>query len=135
MGATLYADTFLASGVILTDPWAISIGRHTVLGHEVCISGHLIQDQEGWFGSVEVGNNVVIGARSFIWPDVKIGDGAKIAAYSVVARGTVIPQDEVWGGIPARRLKGSSEAQSVIDSDPRLNASALPTASLTGPSS
>jgi acetyltransferase-like isoleucine patch superfamily enzyme len=57
----------------------------------------------------------VFGARSFIWPDVKIGHGAKIAAYSVVARGTVIPPGEVWGGIPARKLKGASEAQTSLE--------------------
>jgi acetyltransferase-like isoleucine patch superfamily enzyme len=122
MGAKLYADTLLASGVMLTDPWAISIGRHTVVGHEACITGHLIQDQEVLFGRVEIGEDVVIGARAFIWPDVKIGHGAKIAAYSVVARGTVIPPKEVWGGIPARKLSGASAAQTSLE----LTLSGLP---------
>ena len=45
------------------------------------------------------------------------GNGAKIAAYSVVARGTVIPPDEVWGGIPARKLSCASEAQSPLSPD------------------
>ncbi len=131
MGTKLYADTLLASGVVLTDPWAVSIGRHTVVGHEVCISGHQIQDQELFLGWVEVGDDVVIGARSFIWPDVQIGNGAKIAAYSVVTRGTVIPPGEVWGGIPARKLRGASEAQTSLE----VTLSGLPHAepSLRGP--
>jgi len=122
MGAKLYTDTFLASGVLLMDPWAISIGRHTVVGGEACVSGHLIQDHEVLFGSVEVGDDVVIGARSFVWPDVKIGNGAKVAAYSVVTRGTVIPPGEVWGGIPARKLRGAAEAQTSLE----LTLSGLP---------
>jgi acetyltransferase-like isoleucine patch superfamily enzyme len=104
------------------DPWAISIGRHTIVGHEACISGHQIQDQELLLGRVEVGDDVVIGARAFIWPDVKIGNGAKIAAYSVVMRGTVIPPGEVWGGIPARKLRGASEPQTNLE----LTLSGLP---------
>ena len=133
MGAKLYADTFLASGVVLTDPWAISIGRNTVLGHEACIAGHQIQDQELILGRVEVGDDVVIGARAFVWPDVKIGNGAKIAAYSVGARGTVIPPGEVWGGIPARKLRGAAEGQTGASLESTL--SGLPHAepSLRGP--
>jgi acetyltransferase-like isoleucine patch superfamily enzyme len=115
MGATLYGDTALAAGVLLIDPWAISLGHHTVVGHEAMICGHQIQDQELLLGRVEVGDDVVIGARAWVWPDVKIGHGAKVAAYSVVARGTVIPPGEVWGGIPARKLRGASEAQPSLE--------------------
>ena len=115
MGPKIYADTFLASGALLADPWTLSIGRHTVVGQEACISGHQIQDQELFLGRVEVGDDVVIGARAFIWPDVKIGNGAKVAAYSVVARGTLIPPGEVWGGIPARKLKGASESSTSLE--------------------
>ena len=122
MGAKLYADTFLAVGVVLTEPWAVSLGRHIMLGHEVIICGHQIQDQELFLGRVEVGDNVLIGARAWIWPNVKIGNGAKVAAYSVVTRGTVIPPGEVWGGIPARKLRGSSEAQTSLE----LTLNALP---------
>jgi len=115
MGVKLYGDTFLAVGVLLMDPWAISLGRHTTIGHEAIICGHQIQDQELFLGRVEVGDDVLIGARAWVWPDVKIGNGATVAAYAVVSRGTVIPPGEVWGGIPARKLSGSSKAQTSLE--------------------
>lgn len=54
-------------------------------------------------GDIIVGNDVWIGRESVIMPGVKIGDGAIIAAYSVVAKD--VPAYTVYGGNPARFLK------------------------------
>lgn len=54
-------------------------------------------------GDIILGNDVWIGRESIIMPGVKIGDGAIIAAYSVVTR-DVMPYSVV-GGNPARFLK------------------------------
>lgn len=54
-------------------------------------------------GDTTVGNDVWIGRESVIMPGVSIGDGAVIAAYSVVARN--IPPYSVAGGNPARCIK------------------------------
>lgn len=51
---------------------------------------------------VLVGDDVWMGAGSSVMPGVSIGDGAVIAAGSVVVRD--VPGHEIWGGIPARRL-------------------------------
>ena len=54
-------------------------------------------------GDTVIGNDVWIGRESVIMPGVKIGDGAIIAAYSVVSKD--IPAYTVWGGNPARFIK------------------------------
>ena len=54
-------------------------------------------------GDTVVGNDVWIGRESVIMPGVKIGDGAIVAAYSVVAKD--IPPYSVFGGNPARFIK------------------------------
>lgn len=54
-------------------------------------------------GDTVVGNDVWLGRESVIMPGVKIGDGAIIAAYSVVAKD--VPAYTVYGGNPARFLK------------------------------
>lgn len=54
-------------------------------------------------GDTVIGNDVWIGRESVIMPGVKIGDGAIIAAYSVVSKN--IPAYTVWGGNPARFIK------------------------------
>ena len=54
-------------------------------------------------GDIVVGNDVWIGRESVIMPGVKIGDGAIVAAYSVVTRD--IPPYTVFGGNPAAFIK------------------------------
>ena len=54
-------------------------------------------------GDIVVGNDVWIGRNSVILPGVHIGDGAVIAAQSVVSRD--VPPYTVYGGNPARFLK------------------------------
>lgn len=54
-------------------------------------------------GDTVLGNDVWIGRESVIMPGIKIGDGAIVAAYSVVTKD--IPAYTVWGGNPARFIK------------------------------
>ena len=54
-------------------------------------------------GDTVIGNDVWIGRDSVIMPGVKIGDGAIIAAYSVVVKD--IEPYTVGGGNPARPIK------------------------------
>jgi acetyltransferase-like isoleucine patch superfamily enzyme len=60
---------------------------------------------------IEIGNNVWIGAGCVILPGTVIGDDAVIAAGSVV-RGNV-PSGELWGGVPARKIKAVGEERAV----------------------
>ena len=54
-------------------------------------------------GDTIVGNDVWFGRECVVMPGVKIGDGAIIAAYSVVAKD--VQPYTVFGGNPARLLK------------------------------
>ena len=52
---------------------------------------------------VEIGSDVLVGARSIILKGARIGDGSIIGAGSVVTG--VIPPGEVWAGNPAKFRK------------------------------
>ena len=54
-------------------------------------------------GQVIIGNNVWIGDKATILPNVKIGDGCAIGANSVVTKD--IPAYSIVGGNPARIIK------------------------------
>lgn len=53
-------------------------------------------------GEIHIGNNVVIGSDSIILYGKTIGNNVIVAAGSVVTKN--IPDDEVWGGNPARKI-------------------------------
>jgi len=55
------------------------------------------------FGQVRIGNDVTVFAHAVIGPGVTIGDGAIVAANSVVTHD--VPAQSMVGGAPARVLK------------------------------
>lgn len=59
--------------------------------------------QAGLRGDTAVGNDVWIGANAVILPGVRIGDGAVIAAESVVSRD--VPPYAIVAGNPAREVR------------------------------
>ena len=55
--------------------------------------------------AIRIGDNVTIGAAAVIMSGVQIGDGAIVSAGAVVLKDSRIGAGEVWGGVPARRLR------------------------------
>lgn len=55
------------------------------------------------FASVDIGDNVFIGAHSIILKGVSIGANAIIGAGSVVSKS--IPANEIWAGNPAKFIR------------------------------
>lgn len=95
-----------AGGAIMVGA-GTGIGQYTVLvavNHQVAPGVRYINSP--WDESrsgVTIGSNVWVGAMCVLLPGCQVGDNAVIAAGSVV-RGAV-PASEVWGGVPARRLR------------------------------
>ena len=56
---------------------------------------------------IKIGNHVWIGQRATVLKGVTIGDGAVIAAGSIVTRD--VPPHSLVGGIPAKVLKENVE--------------------------
>jgi acetyltransferase-like isoleucine patch superfamily enzyme len=96
-----------ASGGTIRIGAGSGIGQHAVLiaaNHKIAFHTpyfHMPFDHERT--GITIGQNVWVGANAVILPGVAIGDNAVIAAGSVVNRD--VPTDEIWGGVPARKLK------------------------------
>lgn len=84
-------------------PDLISIGDNTIIGYDSVILTHEALQDEMRVGSVEIGENVMIGARCIVLPGVRIGDGAKISAGSLVNRD--VEEGEFVGGVPIDNLE------------------------------
>ncbi len=84
-------------------PEKITIGRNSVIGYNTTILAHEYMIREYRLGEVVIGDEVLIGANTTILPGVTIGDGAVVAAGSVVHK-DVAPGTFV-GGNPLRELE------------------------------
>ena len=84
-------------------PEKISIGNNSIIGYNCTILTHEYLIKEYRVGEVKIGDNVMIGANSTILPGVMIGDGAVIAAGTVVYKD--VEADSFVGSNPLRTLK------------------------------
>lgn len=106
LGAKLGGNTY-SSGIIL-DPIFVEAGSNTLIGQYALIVPHVLENDKLAHYRVRLGNNVTIGAHAVVLAGVTIGDGALVATGAVVRKGTKIAAGEVWGGVPAKRLKEGS---------------------------
>lgn len=103
LGARLGHNTYSA-GVIL-DPPLTSMGNNCIIGHDAVLFSHAIEGKTLSLAAIRIGNNVTIGATAVVMSGVTIDDGAIVSAGAVVTKDTHIGTMEVWGGVPAKRLK------------------------------
>lgn len=81
-------------------PERIKIGDDCVIGYNTTILAHEYLVDEYRLGDVRIGSKVLVGANCTILPGVTIGDGA------IVAAGTVVHKD-----VPARTFVGGNPMQ------------------------
>ncbi|MDZ4760270.1 MAG: acyltransferase [Alphaproteobacteria bacterium] len=106
--------TVIQSGVgVLAASGEITIGSYTGIGQNSVLvaANHKIAPGKTYLYNpmdetrtgIHIGDNVWIGANCVLLPGTRIGDNTMVAAGAVV-RGDV-PANEIWGGVPARKLK------------------------------
>ncbi|MRW86812.1 acyltransferase [Pseudoduganella sp. FT26W] len=105
LGARLGANTYSAGALL--DPPLTHIGANTIIGHDAVIFAHVIEGPKLELKAVRIGNTVTIGAKAVVMAGVRIGDNAIVSTGAVVTKDTQIAAGEIWGGIPARRLKAA----------------------------
>lgn len=103
LGARLGPNTYSAG--TLLDPPLTEFGADCIIGHDAVLYAHAIEGARFSLSRIRVGNGVTIGATAVVMSGVTIGDGAIVSAGAVVLKDTKIGVGEVWGGVPARRLR------------------------------
>lgn len=105
-------DVDFALGVLVTTTGGVTIGDRTLIGYHAKIisKNHVVPSGKGKVFSsghealpVSIGRDCWIGAGAIILPGVVVGDGAIIAAGSVVTRD--VEAYSIVGGIPASLIR------------------------------
>ena len=107
-----------------TNSGNITIGDYTFAGsnvsilagsHDMHLSGLIRRDVEYHEGfDIKIGDGVWLASNSTILGPCEIGDNAVIAAGAVVTPGTIVKENEVYAGVPARNI---SDIEIENDSD------------------
>lgn len=105
-GIRLHRETRIGKGIHIVHSGMISIHPSAVIGERVGIMhGVTIGSNMGDAAPV-IGNDVFIGVGACILGNVKIGDGARIAANSLVM--SDVPAGSIAIGVPARVVRGAA---------------------------
>ena len=85
----------------INSKFGVEIQDNVQIGSHCSIYSHSTID--GKKGSIILEKNCRIGAHSTVMPNLTVGANSIVAAYSFVNKN--IPKNEVWGGIPVKRIK------------------------------
>lgn len=95
----------IAMGGFLVDPWLITVSDNAILGLNSALISHAITSGRIILKPVIIHKGATIGVHCVIMPGVCVGENAVVVAGSVVKMDTNIPPNELWGGMPARKIK------------------------------
>ena len=95
-------------GTVINPSESVEIGDHTGLGGDVMIWTHgawldVLQGFPAEFGSVKIGKNVWLPARSIVLPNVTIGDNSVTGINSIINRS--LPEGCFAAGSPCKVIK------------------------------
>lgn len=114
IGVTIGKNCFISTREWSNEPYLIKIGDNVQITRCVSIhthgGGHSIRSEHpnfDVFGKVVIEDWAYIGAYSHIMPGVTIGEGALVAAGSIVTKS--VPSHTVVGGNPARIICTTEE--------------------------
>jgi Acetyltransferase (isoleucine patch superfamily) len=100
-------------------PERITVGDHAIIGYDATILCHEFLQNEYRVGNVEIGTRAMIGASATVLPGVTIGDGARVAANSLVTDD--VPAGTTVAGVPAAVVSSAEEPSDTdIDADARV---------------
>jgi acetyltransferase-like isoleucine patch superfamily enzyme len=96
-------SSVLAGSEIIHDPYMVEIGEQTLIGGWSQITGHL-GEKKLIVKKVRIGNNCLIGGKSFVMPGVKIDDDVTVALNSVVLKDSHLEKGNIYGGTPVKKI-------------------------------
>ena len=106
-GARVGSQVAVAGKII--DPRLTILDDNCILGEGCILTSHAMVKDRFILRAIRVGREATVGVGSILMPGVNIGPGALILPGSVLSAGTEVPAGELWGGIPAVRIKRVGE--------------------------
>lgn len=87
------------------DPWGIEVGRNVVFGLGVIVSAHAQGRDDITIRKTVIEDNVIFGGNVIVYDGCTVKNGAVILGGALLKSGTVVGENEIWGGIPAKKIK------------------------------
>ena len=100
IGRRVYINT-----LAISDHNLLEFGDNVVIGADVHLSGHTVEQGVVKTGTVRLGRNVTIGLGSVVDIDVVADEDCQVGALSLVPKHTKLERGVVYAGIPVEPLR------------------------------
>ncbi len=108
LGAKIGKNVFINTPK-LSDAYLLELGDNVVIGGDASITCHIFEGDSLILGNIKVGDNVLIGAESYVMPGVTIGNNCNIGVKSFVRKNRNIPDKTMLLSFPASPAKKVAE--------------------------
>ena len=102
-GARIGSQSAIAG--TLRDHPLLEIGPLATIGQNSVVTAHAITQDRIVMKPIRIGRSAVVGINCVVLPGVELGDYAVLAPGAVALVDTKIPANELWAGVPARKVK------------------------------
>jgi len=103
VGLKMGKSSVVAGSELIHDPYMVEIGEQTLIGGWSQITGHL-GEKKLIVKKVKIGDNCLIGGKSFVMPGVNVENNVTVALNSVVLKDTHLEKNTVYGGTPVKKI-------------------------------
>ena len=103
VGLKMGKSSVVAGSELIHDPYMVEIGEQTLIGGWSQITGHL-GEKKLIVKKVKIGDNCLIGGKSFVMPGVIIEDDVTVALNSVVLKDSHLEKKTIYGGTPVKKI-------------------------------
>jgi len=103
VGLKMGKSSVVTGSEIIHDPYMVEIGEQTLIGGWSQITGHL-GEKKLIVKKVKIGDNCLIGGKSFVMPGVIIEDDVTVALNSVVLKDSHLEKKTIYGGTPVKKI-------------------------------
>lgn len=103
VGLKMGKSSVITGSELIHDPYLLEIGEQTLIGGWSQITSHL-GEKKLIVKKVKIGNNCLIGGKSFIMPGVIIEDDVTVGLNSVVLKDAHLEKGMIYAGTPAKKI-------------------------------
>ncbi|MHA1973883.1 MAG: acyltransferase [Candidatus Hodarchaeales archaeon] len=88
----------------------VEIGNNSFIGYNSVITGHANEGNAIVVSPTKIGNNCMVGTYCIVACGCEMGDNSILGAKSAIKKGQKIPPNEIWVGLPAKKLRTRGES-------------------------
>ena len=104
-GLKVGKNVYITTRTYIETAGLVEIDDNSFIGYNSVVTGHANEGTSIIVSPTRIGKNVMIGTYSIVACGCEFGDNSILGAKSALKKGEKVPSNEVWVGLPAKKLR------------------------------